>query len=62
MEPSLYRPVFELIADLESKLPESFQYIVTTTEPPPKKLQQDPFLRATLSSAQAETRLYGENL
>ncbi len=62
MEPSLYRPIFELIAELESRHPDSFQYIITTTEPPPHALNDAPFVRAKLSSATAEDRLYGANL
>jgi hypothetical protein len=62
MEPSLYRPIFELIAELESRAPDSFQYIVTTTEHPPSVLRGDDFVRARLSSASAIDRLYGANL
>lgn len=62
MEASLYHPIFELVAELETRAPNSFQYIVTTTEPPPETLQGDTFVRARLSSATAEERLYGANL
>ena len=62
MEPSLYRPIFELIAELESRAPESFQYIVTTTEPPPTAFHGDDFVRARLSSASEKDRLYCSNL
>jgi hypothetical protein len=62
MESSLYRPIFELIAELETRQPESFQYIVTTTEPPPPALTSGKYVRAKLSSANAKDRLYGSNL
>lgn len=62
LEPSLYHPIFELIADLEKQAPESFQYIVTTTEHPPTALRSDDFVRARLSSATSEERLYRSDL
>lgn len=62
LEPSLYHPIFQLIADLEARAPESFQYIATSTEPPPAALRAMPYLRTTLSSANAKSRLYGADL
>lgn len=38
MEPSLYRPLFRLLKRLADSAPDSFQYIVTTTEEPPPEL------------------------
>jgi len=40
MEPSLYRPIFSLIKRIADHAPNAFQYIVTTTEPPPKDLMR----------------------
>jgi len=41
MEPSLYRPIFSLIKRIADHAPNSFQYIVTTTEPPPEELVRE---------------------
>lgn len=62
LEQSLYRPIFELIAELEAQAPDSFQYIVTTTEHPPTALRCDDFVRARLSSATSGERLYRSDL
>jgi len=55
LEPIPYRRIFEFIADCETKyaggLLPNFQYIVTTTEPPPKELQQKPWLVESLDAS-----------
>ncbi|QTN31227.1 hypothetical protein HZ994_02405 [Akkermansiaceae bacterium] len=40
MEPSLYRPLFRLLKCFSDSAPDSFQYIVTTTEEPPPELSK----------------------
>lgn len=62
MEPSLYRPLFQLINHLEVKAPNSFQYIITTTEPPPSDLAKPPHLCLFLDGSTAEGKLFKENL
>jgi hypothetical protein len=62
MEPSLYRPVFHLIKHLEDKAPDSFQYIITTTEPPPEALSQPPHLCLLLDGSSPKGKLFKENL
>ncbi len=47
MDADLYQRIFLLVAELETAFagrPLSFQYILTTTEPPPKELQTEPWL------------------
>jgi septal ring factor EnvC (AmiA/AmiB activator) len=62
MEPSLYRPLFQLMHHLEQKAPNSFQYIITTTEPPPSDLAAPPNLCLFLDGSTAEGKLFKENL
>ena len=59
----IYHRIFELALWLESKSDEpQFQYIVTTTTAPPKKLRAAPWKIFELSSAPAERRLFGIDL
>lgn len=56
---SIYRRYFELAEDLErrAKGHPNFQYIITTTEPPPEEFCQEPYLRLTLDASSADGRL-----
>lgn len=40
----------------------NFQYIITTTEPPPEEFQTDPWLICKLDASQAATRLFKQDL
>jgi hypothetical protein len=62
MEVSLYRPVFQLAKQLEDKAPNSFQYIITTTESPPIGLATPPHLCLLLDGSGPEGKLFKENL
>lgn len=61
LEHSLYQQLFTFIHELETKAPTSFQYIVTTTETPPKQLI-DTHVRVNLDGSTKQGRLYCENL
>lgn len=62
MEPSLYQPFFHFVAQLAADSRESFQYIVTTTEPPPESLQTEPPICLKLDGSSGEGSLYREVL
>ena len=65
MANDIYQRFFEYMAELEKKYPGSepnYQYIITTTEPPPKFLQQKPWLVAKLDASKAEGRVLRVNL
>jgi hypothetical protein len=62
MEVSLYRPVFQLAKQLEDKAPDSFQYIITTTEAPPADLAKPPHLCLQLDGNGPEGKLFKEDL
>lgn len=58
----LYRRIFDYMKQLEASCEKqnnvNFQYIITTTEPPPEGLQCDPWLICpVLDASKAETRL-----
>ncbi len=60
MEEQMYHRLFELVADLEKAFGDqqpSFQYIVTTTTPPPKRLAGSPYVRLELDARQTESLL-----
>lgn len=59
---SVYRRLFELIAELEQTSPPLFQYIVTTTTSPPTHLCAKPWLVETLFGSPADRRLLGADL
>ena len=67
MAADLYQKIFLLAHDLEAafgnnKMP-SFQYIVTTTEPPPESLQDRPWLvDPVLDASTKDGRLFREDL
>lgn len=60
-EEQLYFSVLELISELERAFPEgrrpSFQYILTTTSPPPAHLNTSPFVRARLHARTEKGKL-----
>lgn len=62
MEPSLYQPYFHFVAQLASSSQDSFQYIVTTTEPPPESLQTEPPICLRLDGSSGDGSLYREIL
>lgn len=62
LEPGIYRDIFHFISQVEFHHPNSFQAIITTTEPPPTEFQKPPHLRLELASTPKEKRFYCENL
>lgn len=67
MDAWMYRRLFTFVHKLEEAyVPErqpAFQYIITTTEPPPKEFQQEPWLiHPILSARKPEERLLGIDL
>ncbi len=62
MEPSLYQPFFHFAANLAEAAPASFQYIVTTTEPPPIGLQSEPPVCLRLDGSKENGSLYRDIL
>ncbi len=57
LEPILYARIFTLALELERVFGEcqpSFQYILTTTTPPPSELSMDPYVRLTLDGREDE--------
>jgi hypothetical protein len=62
---SIYHALFDAALALEKAAngEAAFQYITTTTEPPPKELQRAPWLLfPILNGANAKTRFLGVNL
>lgn len=63
LDGTLYARLFELVQHWEDQaVPPCFQYIVTTTTAPPKKLQNDQYVRLRMSSTPAEQRLFRMDL
>lgn len=63
MGPRPYRDFLHLIECIEREAYGNavpFQYIVTTTTPPPESLQKEPYLRLTLDPSQDEGLLFGQ--
>ena len=56
---SIYHRYFEFADDLEDRANgnPNFQYIITTTEPPPERFRDEKFLRLELNAATPEGRL-----
>ena len=61
LEISLYHQFFEFVHDLEKRAPNSFQYIVTTTEAPPDHIIEN-HVRLPLDGSKPKGRLYRQNL
>jgi hypothetical protein len=61
---AIYRRIFAAAkAEEPADGPKPFQYIITTTEPPPEDLQREPWLvHSPFSSAEKSRRFLGENL
>ena len=61
---AIYNRYFEFAEDLErrAKGHPNFQYIITTTEPPPERFRKDPYLRLELDASTQEGRLLKCNL
>src|SRR5205085_12705235 len=60
---SVYHRLFEMVRTMEPKEGTSlFQYIVTTTTPPPRHFQKTPWLVETLRGTPAEARLLKQDL
>ena len=65
IEPVLYERIFRFVRDLELAYGErepAFQYIVTTTTPPPAELGQPPFVRLMLDARDEAGLLLGVRL
>ena len=62
MELSLYRPLFRLAGHLEEMAASSFQYIVTTTEPPPEGMATSPHFCLELDASKPDGKLFKEDL
>tara|TARA_R110000868_G_scaffold164672_1_gene397432 strand:+ start:16665 stop:18608 length:1944 start_codon:yes stop_codon:yes gene_type:complete len=63
LESHIYVRLFEFIVELEQSFgdqPPSFQYIITTTTPPPAELAKEPHLRLTLDARQEDGLLLKE--
>ena len=61
---SIYLGYFKLMHDIEiaSNDNPNFQYIITTTEPPPEELQKEPWLICKLDATDTQSRLLKCNL
>jgi hypothetical protein len=65
MAAGLYHWIFRLAKNLEALPPSEFngfQYILTTTEPPPEDLRKEPWLRLTLDASREDQRLFKKDL
>jgi hypothetical protein len=64
MAPIMYGGLFNAAKELEGGFGENapFQYIVTTTEPPPEDLMKEPWLRLELDASVEADRFLGKNL
>lgn len=62
----LYHDFLEMVREIETHLSHQdtscFQYIVTTTSPPPRTLQKPPYLRLTLKPGADDGLLFGRQL
>lgn len=65
MDAEIYQRIFQIGQELESAFPEAspnFQYIVTTTEPPPTELKAPPYLLSpTLDATSPTGKLLGDH-
>lgn len=64
ISPAIYHRYFEFAEDLEhrAKGQPNFQYIITTTEPPPERFRNEPYLRLQLDASRSEGRFLKCNL
>lgn len=59
ISPAIYHRYFEFAEDLERRANDepNFQYIITTTEPPPERFKKEPYLCLELDASKPELRL-----
>jgi hypothetical protein len=62
MEQSLYYPYLRFVSSLAKRVPGGFQYIMTTTEPPPESMRNPAFVCLRLDGSTKEGFLYKEIL
>jgi len=63
LDPGLYRSLFLAVQELETADHSGFQYIVTTTEPPPEEVNRAPWrLEPVLDARSGATRFLGVDL
>lgn len=64
ISPAIYHRYFEFAEDLERRAngDPNFQYIITTTEPPPERFRKEPYLRLQLDASHPEGRFLKCNL
>lgn len=66
MSAEIYQKFFLFLREMEAAFPAksaaSFQYIITTTEPPPEELCANPWLIETLDASDPSKRLFRQNL
>jgi hypothetical protein len=65
MAPDVYQRFFLYLKEVEKAYGDrqpNFQYIITTTEPPPEDVIKKPWLIARLDASNPETRLLGVDL
>lgn len=59
ISPAIYHRYFEFAEDLERRANDepNFQYIITTTEPPPERFKKEPYLCLELDASKPQSRL-----
>ena len=59
ISPAIYHRYFEFAEDLERRANDepNFQYIITTTEPPPERFKKAPYLCLELDASKPQSRL-----
>lgn len=66
MSAHLYQDFLEVLLEIESYAGQTgmapFQYVLTTTSPPPKEMQQEPHLRLVLRPGNDENQLFKKQL
>jgi hypothetical protein len=64
MAPIMYAGLFNAAKEIEGSFGEAapFQYIVTTTEPPPEDMRKEPWMRLELDASVEADRFLGVNL
>lgn len=64
LSPAIYHRYFDFAEDLERRADgnPNFQYIITTTEPPPDRFRAEPYLRLQLDASRPEDRFLRCNL
>ena len=60
MHKGIYDNLFRFVRDLEGRFagrPPAFQYLITTTTPPPAEVGESPYVRQTLDASTAQGML-----